>query len=92
MQVFPTPRLLTHTNLKFLKTPLESFHLTALPSGAGMLGSELFEMSPNESGQSRVILNGDLSDFLDQFVVERKRDIHIPIIRETLIMGNLIQV
>ena len=57
-----------------------------------MLGSELFEMRPNESGQSRVILNGDLSDVLDQFVVERKRDIHIPIIRETLIMGNLIQV
>jgi len=46
-------------------------------------------MLANQTGQSGVTLDRDLANFLDEIIIQRKCDVHIPIIRETLIMGQL---
>jgi len=60
-----------------------------------MLTGEFFQMGAHKSGQSRIPLDRQFADLFDQLVIERERDIHEPIIRETLItckrmMGELI--
>lgn len=45
--------------------------------------SEFLQVIANDAGQSGIPLDSDLPDFLDEFVVKRERDVHIPIIRGT---------
>jgi hypothetical protein len=54
-----------------------------------MLSGQFLQMRAHQSGQRRIALDRNLPDFPDQIIIQRKRDIHAPIIRETLNMGKL---
>jgi hypothetical protein len=71
-----------------IKTALERLNLAPLSAGVGIVGRQFLKIAPHEPRQSSVALDRNLADFLHQSVFERKRDVHKPIIRETLNKGQ----
>ena len=53
-----------------------------------MLGGQFLQVRAHQPGQRGIALDRDLADFLDQIILERKGNIHVPIIRETLNKGK----
>ena len=64
------------------------FQFPAFAPRLRVFGSEFPKIRAHQSGESGVTLHRKFADFLDQIVVDRKRDIHRPIIRETLNKGK----
>ena len=88
MQVFPFPSALSHIELELFKAPFESFQFSSLAPGFRMFEGKLLEVGAHQTGQGSVALNGNLADFLNQVPVNGKRNVHKPIIRETLNMDR----
>src|SRR5439155_10859535 len=63
----------------------ERLDFAPLAARGCILGGHLFEVIANQAGQSRISIDRKLSQLFDYFLVERKRNIHVHIIRETLI-------
>ena len=55
-----------------------------------MFGRQFLQVDPYQASQRSIALDRDLANLLDEIVIETEGDIHVPIIRETLIMGNVI--
>src|SRR5207302_7546954 len=81
---FALPGFFPQAKLELAEAALESLAFAALAAGSGVLRSQLFEMGSDEAGESGVLLHGDLTHVLHQLFVKGKRNIHVPIIRETL--------
>src|SRR5271167_4304929 len=88
MQVFPFPSTLSQVELELLKTAFERFELSALAAGFRMFRGEFLQVGAHQAGERRIALDGDLADLLHQFLVDGEGNVHKPIIRETLSMGN----
>ena len=88
MQVFPFPSTLSHVELELLKAPFERFQFSSLAAGFRMFEGKFLEVGAHQTSQGSVALNRNLADFLNQFLVNGKCNVHKPIIRETLNMGN----
>jgi hypothetical protein len=88
MEIFALPGLLPDSILELFEAPLQGF-LFSTPSACGpLLPGEFVQVFTNEAGQGRVAVHGDLPDPSHQVFWQRKRDIHAPILRETLITCN----
>ncbi len=55
-----------------------------------MFGGQFLQVGAHQSSQRSIAFDCDFADFPDQIIVQGKRDIHIPIIRETLNKGKAI--
>ena len=56
-----------------------------------MFGGQLLEVRAHQPSQRSLVIDRNFPDFPDQIIVQRKRDVHIPIIRETLNKGNSVE-
>jgi hypothetical protein len=83
MKVRSRPGPLSDFKLETLEAAIQQFAFPAFAAGNGILGGQRFQISPDQTRQSRIPVNGDLSDLLNEPVVEREGDIHAPIIRES---------
>jgi hypothetical protein len=90
MQVFSFPGALSYVELKLLEALSKRLYFSPLAPGFRVLGGQILQVGAHQSSQRSIALNRNLSDFLDEIVIERKSDVHGPIIRETLNMGNMI--
>jgi hypothetical protein len=88
MEVFARPGLFTHIELEGSEALFERLQLAALAPGFRMFGGQLLQVRAHQAGQRSIALNRDLADFPDQIIVQGKRNIHAPIIRETLNKGK----
>src|SRR6202521_5010011 len=91
MQVFPLPVSLATLDRELAEGAFQCLEFSALSSRGGILVRQLFQIVADQSGQRRVTLHRNSADLFDQLVVEGKRDIHAPIIRESLNMCNPIR-
>src|SRR5215475_9647647 len=89
IKVFALPCALAHVDLDFFKAASQDCQWLACFARRGILRCKLLQILANQSGESGVAIDGDFSHLLYEFVVEGERDVHIHIIRETVIMGNL---
>jgi hypothetical protein len=53
-----------------------------------MFSGQLLQMRAHQPSQRSIALNRNLPHFPDQIIIQRKRNIHAPIIRETLNKGK----
>src|SRR5579859_1808438 len=84
MEVCPRPGPLANLQSNLLKRALECLALTPFSAGRSLFSRNLFQIGANHPRESRVTLDGDLPDFLNQLVLKRQCDVHKPIIRESL--------
>ena len=83
MEVRPLPSASPDLELELLEASFERLAFAAFPPMCCIFRGELFQVIANYAGQSRIPLDSDFADFLNQPVVEGERDIHFHIIRET---------
>jgi hypothetical protein len=88
MEVFTLPGSLSDPKLKLLEAAFQGFPLPSFSARGSLLLGKLAQVFPNEARQGGVTVDGYFANPLYQFIGQRKRDIHSPIIRETLNMGK----
>ena len=84
MEVRPAPGSLANPEPEGRKTALQRLAFPAFPARCGVLGDQTLQPVANYSGQGSVPIDGYLAHLPNEFVVERKCDVHTPIIREPL--------
>jgi hypothetical protein len=89
MKVGAGPGSLSKPDPKRLETAFQRFPLMLLYQFGWSLGRESLQITANEPRQRGLPLHRDLTHFFDKLIVERKRYIHGPIIREPLIVCNV---
>src|ERR1700730_18603530 len=53
-----------------------------------MFGGELLKVGAHQASERRVAFDGNFASFLNEIIVDSKRDVHQPIIRETSIWAS----
>src|SRR5689334_7307793 len=84
MQVLSFPCPLANVEPEPLEASLQCLALPASPAGCGVLGRKFFQVLANQARQGGIPLDRNLPHLLDEFIVQRECQVHIPIIRETL--------
>src|SRR5450755_321991 len=90
IQVFPFPRVLPYFELVSTETVSQRLQFLALAPRSRILLRNLLQIIADQPGERGIALHRDFADLFDQLIVQRKGDIHRPIIRETLNKGNLL--
>ena len=88
MEIGTSPSWLANVDLYGLEAALQGRALAALAPGRGFLGRSFHQILAHHAGERGVPFGRDLADFLHQIVLQRERDVHIPIIREARIKGK----
>src|SRR5882757_2252655 len=88
MEISALPALLSDSILELLEGALQGFPFSTRSACCCLLSGDFVQILTNEAGQGRVAVHGDLPDPSHQVFWQRKRDIHAPILRETLIPCN----
>src|SRR6266481_780139 len=88
MEISALPALLSDSILELFEGALQSFPFSTRSACCRLLSGDFVQILTNEAGQGRVAVHGDLPDPSHQVFWQRKRDIHAPILRETLIPCN----
>jgi hypothetical protein len=88
MEIFAPPGLLSYSILELFEAALQGFPFSTRSACCRLLPSDFVQIFTDEAGQGRVAVHGDLPDPSHQVFWQRKRDIHVPILRETLIPCN----
>src|SRR6267143_6118467 len=88
MEIFALPALLSDSILELFEGALQGFPFSTRSACCRLLPGDFVQILTNEAGQGRVAVHGDLPDPSHQVFRQRKRDIHVPILRETLIPCN----
>ncbi len=83
MNILPLPCSLAKFRVELLEAALKRFQFQPFAAGTCILRSQPFQVVADQSRHSRIPINCDFPDFLDQFVIESECNIHVPIIRET---------
>src|SRR5262249_32320028 len=83
IQVGPFPGSLADPEPELLKAALQGLAFPPLPPSCSLVSRKLLQILANHASQGRIPLDSDLPHLLDEIVVDRESDIHIPIIRET---------
>src|SRR5437764_15476163 len=89
MEVFALPGPISNSELKLLEAALQGLPFPALPACRGFLPCELVQILANKAGQRRVAIYRNFANAFHQLFWQRKRDIHEPIIRYSLILCNV---
>src|SRR5713101_1026711 len=85
MEIFALPGPIPNSVLELFEAALERFAFAALSACRSLLPCEFVQVFSNEPCQSRVAVYGNLTDPFHQLLGQRECDVHVPIIRETLI-------
>jgi len=88
MEIFALPALFSDSILELFEAALQGFPFSTRSACCRLLPGDFVQILTNEAGQGRVAVHGDLPDPSHQVFWQRKRDIHAPILRETLIPCN----
>src|SRR6266849_4721483 len=88
MEIFALPGLLSDTILELFEATLQGFPFSTPSACCALLPGDFVQVFTNKAGQGRVAVHGDFPDPSHQVFWQRKRDIHVPILRETLIPCN----
>jgi hypothetical protein len=70
--------------LETVESLLQEFLISALSPRARVLLRQLFQMAAHQASECCIPFDRDFANLFDQLLVERKGDVHAPIIRETL--------
>src|SRR5437879_4300875 len=92
MKVFALPGPISNSELKLLEAALQGLPFAALPACRSFLPCELVQILANKASQCRVTVHGNFANALHQLFWQGKRDIHVPIIRDSLIPGNMFSI
>src|SRR5437879_4427216 len=84
IKVFTLPSPFSKPAAVLLETAFERFQLPTLPTGCGIFRRQLLQVVADESRQSGSAIDRKFAQFFDEFVIERKSDIHVHIIRDSL--------
>src|SRR5947208_8627062 len=88
MEIFALPALLSDTILELFAAALQGLPFSTRSACCRLFPGDFVQILTNEAGQGRVAGHVDLPDPSHQVFWQRKRDIHVPILRETLIPSN----
>jgi hypothetical protein len=88
MEIFALPALLSDSILELFEAALQGFSFSTRSACCRLVPGDFVQILTNEAGQGRVAVHRDLPDPSHQVFWQRKRDIHVPILRETLIPCN----
>lgn len=78
------PSTLADFETELLEAAFQGLLFAALPAGDGIGRRERLQMVPDQSGQRGIPIDSNFPDPFNQIVIERKRHVHVHIIRETL--------
>src|SRR5271165_1586744 len=76
MKIGTLPRPFSDVEAVLVEGPIERFPLAANAAAGQLLRDDLFEICADHRGQRCVALNSQLSNLLDEFLVQRERHIH----------------
>src|SRR5437870_3713743 len=89
MEVFALPGPISNSELKLLEAALQGLPFPALPACRGFLPCEFVQILANKASQRRVAIYRNFANAFHQLFWQRQRDIHVPIIRDSLILCNV---
>ena len=89
MEVFALPGPISNSELKLLEAALQGLPFPALPAYRCLLPCELAQILANKASQRGVTVHGTFANAFHQLFWQRQRDIHVPIIRDSLILCNV---
>jgi hypothetical protein len=89
MEVVALPGFIPNSKLELFEAALQSFPFTAFSVGRCIVPYELAQIFSNQARQRCIAVHGYLADPFHQVLWQGKRDIHIPMRRESLIPCNL---
>jgi len=91
IEVCTLPSSLTYVEMKLLEGAFQCFALLTPTAFRCSFSRELLQVFAYQTCKRGVSLNGDLPHFFHDLLVQRKGNIHVPIIRDSLIMGKFFQ-
>src|SRR5207244_249242 len=77
---------ISNSELKLLEAALQGLPFPALPACRGFLPCEFVQILANKASQRRVAIYRNFANAFHQLFWQRQRDIHVPIIRDSLIL------
>src|SRR5437879_4395213 len=89
MEVFALPGPTSNSELKLLEAAFQGLAFPTLPACRGFLPCEFVQILANKAGQCGVAIYRNFANALHQLFWQGKRDIHVPIIRDSLILCNV---
>ena len=89
MEVVALPGFIPNSKLELFEAALQGFPFTAFSVGRCIVPYELAQIFSNQARQRCIAVHGYLADPFHQVLWQGKRDIHVPMRRESLIPCNL---
>jgi hypothetical protein len=86
MEVFAIPSALANIEAELIEAALQGFAFATPAAGGRILAGKLGQIVADQAGEGGVMVDCNLADAFDKFLVQGQSDVHKPIIRDSLIL------